>query len=431
VTTDPGHRAAVARLAREVIKPLPWNFVERPWGGGRIRAYKGLAPLPDQKKLTGMGLGEAFEIAACPSDPEARAHPSIVPLAGGTRMDLATLLEAGAEAILGSEFAAAFGRELPLLPKTLDVAELLSVQAHPEGNTEVYVIIEAEPGASIRLGFRRDIERTSYARMLEAGRRDQRALLEYTRPEAGGGALQAVLAENFQRRDLAAGALTADLRPLLNPGCDAGALARRLAALKSLYWRVLDSLNEVPVRAGDVIYNATPARLLGPGGRPSAEVHALGNPEGREILALEIRRPGPTYRAWDHVRFPLREVAVDKALDALNLRATAPEEFRVTPRPLPRRQGVYESVVSDAFVLEHLRPPPGGAVAVTAPPAHTLHAIAGSAEIRTPEGRFLATLAAGESALIPVGLGDYRVAARAAATEVIKVTVPLACDSES
>ena len=45
-----------------------------------------------------------------------------------------------------------------------------------------------------------------------------------------------------------------------------------------------------------------------------AEVHALGNPEGREILALEIRRPGPTFRAWDNVRFPVRDVDVDAAL---------------------------------------------------------------------------------------------------------------------
>src|SRR5690606_7504377 len=78
-----GDRAAAARLARTVLKPAKTNFVERPWGGTRIREYEGLCPLPDQRRATGMGLGEAFEISAYDQDDEARRHPSIVPLADG------------------------------------------------------------------------------------------------------------------------------------------------------------------------------------------------------------------------------------------------------------------------------------------------------------------------------------------------------------
>src|SRR5690606_19886499 len=143
----------------------------------RIRSYKGLCPLPDQPRLTGLGLGEAFEIAACDDDPEARAHASWLRLADGSRVRLADLLRAHAETLLGARFAAVHGAQFPLLPKTLDIKELLSVQGHPPGNTEAYVIIEADPGATIRLGFRADIEPQALVRELQGGRLRQQELL--------------------------------------------------------------------------------------------------------------------------------------------------------------------------------------------------------------------------------------------------------------
>jgi mannose-6-phosphate isomerase len=57
-------------------------------------------------------------------------------------------------------------RELPLLVKLLFTSERLSVQVHPDdgengprGKTEMWHILEAEPGASIALGFREPISR--------------------------------------------------------------------------------------------------------------------------------------------------------------------------------------------------------------------------------------------------------------------------------
>src|SRR5579871_6334921 len=57
-------------------------------------------------------------------------------------------------------------RELPLLIKLLFTSERLSVQVHPDdgedgprGKTEMWHILEAEPGASIALGFRQPITR--------------------------------------------------------------------------------------------------------------------------------------------------------------------------------------------------------------------------------------------------------------------------------
>jgi mannose-6-phosphate isomerase len=57
-------------------------------------------------------------------------------------------------------------RELPLLVKLLFTSERLSVQVHPDdgedgerGKTEMWHIVEAEPGATIALGFREPVTR--------------------------------------------------------------------------------------------------------------------------------------------------------------------------------------------------------------------------------------------------------------------------------
>ena len=62
--------------------------------------------------------------------------------------------------------------DLPLLVKLLFTSQRLSVQVHPDdgedgprGKTEMWHILEAEPGASIALGFREPIARE---RLLEA-----------------------------------------------------------------------------------------------------------------------------------------------------------------------------------------------------------------------------------------------------------------------
>src|SRR6476469_9548503 len=64
--------------------------------------------------------------------------------------------------------------ELPLLVKLLFTSERLSVQAHPDdgedgprGKTEMWHILDADPGAEIALGFREPITRD---RLVESAR---------------------------------------------------------------------------------------------------------------------------------------------------------------------------------------------------------------------------------------------------------------------
>jgi mannose-6-phosphate isomerase len=65
-------------------------------------------------------------------------------------------------------------RELPILVKLIFTSERLSVQVHPDdgedgprGKTEMWHILEAEPGATIALGFRQEITRQ---RLVESAR---------------------------------------------------------------------------------------------------------------------------------------------------------------------------------------------------------------------------------------------------------------------
>lgn len=418
---------ALKELANGIIKPVKTNFVERPWGGHTIRGFKNLVPLPDQKRITGFGLGEAFEIAAFDADQEARQHPSIVRFVDESTLTLPTLLEAAGAVILGDRFTKKFGTRLPLLPKILDIAELLSVQAHPEGNTEVYVIIEAEEGATIRLGFRHDIEPESLKSTLKAARQRQEALLQGLQEDVDWVSLQSLLTGDFSRRTESCGITIEMMRRFLRPDADMEAMVGELHTLKKAYWKVLDLLNEIPVRPGQVIYNANPKRVTDgqPGSRVSAEVHALGNPEGKEILALEIRRPGPTYRAWDHVRFPLRDLDIDTAVASLNLTATTLEDFVVRPQPVPDCPGVFRSVESDCFIVEHVRARPEANVIEPGGQPHTLHGISGTVELHGENGDTLGHLTQGESAIIPYSHRDYCVGTVHAHAEVVKVTIPV------
>jgi mannose-6-phosphate isomerase class I len=412
-----GDRRLAAELAKQLVRPRTDNLVERPWGGARIREFKRL------EGAAGGPIGESFELAADDSDGEARRYPSHVSLGDGSSVTLPALLERHADVFLGADFVRRYGARLPLLPKLLDVVELLSVQAHPPGNTEVYVIVAADPGATIRLGFAADVDAAAFAARLAAGRREQQRLLDLCAGTVTADSLQALLKPWLADRSRSVETAESELRAKLPAATPWHEVRACLETLRAVYWQALDALNAVPVAAGQVIYNATPARLVAATGRAaSAEVHALGGPEGRAVFALEIRRPGPTYRAWDNVRFPLRDIDIDAALGALNLRATRADEFVVTPSFV--RPGVKRSVDCEYFRLEHLEPTALTAVAVPASEPHTLHVVAGAVSVYATDGVCVGRLRRGESALVPLGVGAYRVVADEEPAAVVKVELP-------
>ena len=78
-----------------------------------------------------------------------------------------------------------------------------------------------------------------------------------------------------------------------------------------------------------------------------------------------------------------------------------------------------------AFRLEHLHPERGRPVDIPREPPHCLHAIRGSVIVTNTRGGLVGELAGGESALVPVGVGPYRMASGDSGAEIIKVSFPM------
>lgn len=87
--------------------------------------------------------------------------------------DLQELIEVYMGDLVGDSVYNRFGLEFPLLIKLIDASQVLSVQVHPDdqlakerhnanGKTELWHIIQADPGAVLYSGFNRPLDRDSF-----------------------------------------------------------------------------------------------------------------------------------------------------------------------------------------------------------------------------------------------------------------------------
>ena len=357
-------------------------LIPRPWGGDALATLKGQAPGQEP-------LGESFEAAADPSDEEAAAHPSTVAHPRGDRALLTDLLASQDVAILGAAVLASEGPRLPLLPKFLDVSGLLSVQAHPPGNPELYVVLEADADAALYLGFKALLDPTPWRNRWTEALKALPTLEANLGPEA-----QAALNAWTLGDDRAAAALPP--------------ISDTHHALRALNEDTLGLLNRLSLKAGDVIFNAQP----GSDGHLSAAIHALGSPQGGRALILEIRRPGVTYRAWDHARLPRRPLGAAEALLYVPLAGSVEGDFRVIPEPGP----ISCLARSEAFTAWRLTAASDASVVRnTEDRVRTLHVIEGAAQIDSAGGAL--RLKRGQSALLPAQLGAWTFNGDAVAVE--------------
>lgn len=140
---------------------------ERIWGGRKLENFG--KQLPEQKPI-----GESWEISGVAGDISTVSNGA---LKGN---NLQELIEIYMGDLVGEKVYEQFGEEFPLLIKLIDAQDYLSIQVHPDdelaaerhhsyGKTEMWHIIDNEPGAQLYLGFNQKTDKAKYIEYLEKG----------------------------------------------------------------------------------------------------------------------------------------------------------------------------------------------------------------------------------------------------------------------
>jgi mannose-6-phosphate isomerase len=192
---------------------LPLNTPHRFYRGGeRILAFRGLG-VPDD--FDGY---RPEDWLASTTHLFAEGGGGVTRLANG--VDLPDSLAADPEAWLGTAHVTAYGAVPNLLTKLLDSGERLPVHSHPDrifaarhldcdhGKTEAWIVLEAEPGAAVWLGFRDELPRDQLAALVAA--QDDRLLQALNRIEVSRG--DAILVPAGQPHAIGEGVLILELQ---------------------------------------------------------------------------------------------------------------------------------------------------------------------------------------------------------------------------
>lgn len=150
---------------------------ERIWGGEALKRRNGAfsgrgktsAKVPDDALI-----GESWEVSGVEGD--------VSVIAGGFLKgnNLQEAVEIYMGELVGDKVFARFGEEFPLLIKLIDARDRLSVQVHPGdelaarlhgayGKTEMWYVLDCEPGAELLIGFRDGVTRGVYEAAVEEG----------------------------------------------------------------------------------------------------------------------------------------------------------------------------------------------------------------------------------------------------------------------
>ena len=146
----------------------PYKFapalIERVWGGNALRRYGKLVP-------NGKRIGESWEIS------DRDDVQSVVANGADDGKTMHELIETYGSQLLGTNCRGPGQSRFPLLIKLLDARERLSLQVHPpdavarklggEPKTEMWYVLEAEPGAHLIAGLHRGVTREKFQIALE------------------------------------------------------------------------------------------------------------------------------------------------------------------------------------------------------------------------------------------------------------------------
>lgn len=151
------------------------------WGGNRIAALKNGVLLRDLKSdnqhTPSTHIGETYELSGMPGE------ESIVAEGPEAGLSLSELSMKYGERLLGKKVAVKAGKNgnvFPLLVKFLDASRDLSIQVHPDdskapvfnlpnGKSELWYTIYADPEARLCAGFKTPLTREEYIAAVEDG----------------------------------------------------------------------------------------------------------------------------------------------------------------------------------------------------------------------------------------------------------------------
>ena len=135
-------------------------FKERIWGGTKLKTVL-------DKNISSDIIGESWELS------DVENSISIVSNGAFKGKSLTELIEIYKEDMVGIDVYSKFGNQFPLLFKYLDAREELSIQVHPNdelakkrhnsfGKTEMWYVLQADPGAKIIVGFKENSNPAEY-----------------------------------------------------------------------------------------------------------------------------------------------------------------------------------------------------------------------------------------------------------------------------
>ncbi|UQD57708.1 type I phosphomannose isomerase catalytic subunit [Flavobacterium sp. K5-23] len=165
------------------IYPLQFEPIlkERIWGGEKLKAVL-------NKPISSSITGESWELSAVEGDISVVANGDLI------GKSLLWLIDSAPNELLGSKVYERFGKQFPLLFKYLDAREDLSIQVHPNdelakqrhnsfGKTEMWYVMQADPEASIIVGFKEPSNAKEYVENLNNN--SLLSILEEIKVEAG------------------------------------------------------------------------------------------------------------------------------------------------------------------------------------------------------------------------------------------------------
>jgi mannose-6-phosphate isomerase len=153
-----------------MLYPLKFSPIlkDKIWGGSKLQNLFGKAVVTKK-------LGESWELSGCEGD------ESIVNNGFLMGNNLTELIEIYMGDLVGDKIYDVYGLSFPLLFKLIDANENLSIQVHPNdeiaaerhnslGKTEMWYVVDAEPGAELIIGFKKDCSQDEYLDALQEGK---------------------------------------------------------------------------------------------------------------------------------------------------------------------------------------------------------------------------------------------------------------------